>query len=148
LYTKLTNRTQAGALQAVLILALALVLSACGGVDEGSTAVSSTVRPQTVIAGAQQNNNPANGIPTDPTRVPQLYEATATALPPQPTTVPNQNPAPTAANPATVGATAGAAATTGANSGATSTAGSANAAPATGGDAAAGAQLFNAVHPA
>lgn len=127
MYTQLVRppRARVACAFLMLILTFTFLLAACGDVDNNSTSVSITVRPQTVIAGAQQNNNPNSGIPTDPTRSGTLVAgATATPIPPQPTAA-SQAPTPTPA-----------AANTTAASGATTAA-----APA--GDAAKGLALFN-----
>jgi mono/diheme cytochrome c family protein len=70
-----------------------VVLAACGTVNQNSTIVSQTIRPVTVVEGA--NNNVTQGtLPTDPTKSPELAagvtstpgRATATPARPAPTT--------------------------------------------------------------
>ncbi len=129
-----TKLIRAWILSAVIGLILTLGLIACGDVDNNSTSVSGTVRPQTIIAAAQQNNQP-NQVSLDPTRNPTLVAgATATPIPPQPTAAqaaPAQTTA--AANPPTNGGAAAPAQTT-----------AAAADPAL---ADAGAKLFSSVQP-
>lgn len=135
------------------LLFSSIILTACGDVDDNGTKVSQTVRPVTVIQGANVNNNSGSGLPTDPTKG-LTQAAGATSTPPAATPTPVASPTATAPQ-APAATTAAGAATTAAGGNTPAPGGTTAAAPAGGGagDPAAGLKVFQAsacvsCHPA